>query len=662
MAKRSRQFLLVKNKNVTIQLFSVSVSVGYRGGFNFFIMSSKLQQIKARAIAEKKKQLGSATNNVESCFFRQLKEASLHPRIIRQARKSGVLNLSNRGIAEMPDIVWNITCLTAEETKELSVSLDSNEDDKWWDYVELTKLVLASNTIRSVSPSISNYKRLNTLDLHDNCLSDLPSSMSELTCLTKLNVSRNQFEVLPECVFSLKSLKVLHAQHNKISSLSDDIGSLSFLEELDLSNNNLKKLPHCIGFLSRVNNLNLSNNELTVLPVEIGDLMALKHLDISKNKLKSLPTLIEMLHHLEQLYVQYNYIKELPPLANCKSLKEIHAGFNNIETLSTEFLETLPNIKLIDLRDNKIPDIPDTICTLQSLERLDVSNNALTSLPYTLGTLPHLKFLSIDGNPMRSIRRDIIQRGTVQLLRWLRSRIEDPSVLKNMSGMSISETDGHKNKNSGCDIDKFSLKASRTLTLSNKNMSSVPKDVIEAACTADVTVIDLSKNGFTHVPEEFEMILPKLTEINLGHNKLINVPSFIGLGQHLQYLDFRNNQLQTLPAEVANISTLREINICFNKFHSLPTALYGLKKLEIILASDNQIEDIDVSGLSQIPSLAVLDLHNNSIKVVPPELGNLKQLRSLLLDGNLFRNPRPAILSKGTPALLEFLRSRIPQS
>ncbi|GFY38907.1 leucine-rich repeat-containing protein 40 [Trichonephila inaurata madagascariensis] len=576
----------------------ILVAVGYCGEFDFFIMSSKLQQIKARAIAEKKKQLGSATNNVESCFFRQLKEASLHPRIIRQARKSGALNLSNRGIAEMPDIVWNITCLTAEETKELSRF---------------------------------------TLDLHDNCLSDLPSSMSELTCLTKLNISRNQFEVLPECVFSLKSLKVFHAQHNKISSLSDDIGSLSFLEELDLSNNNLKKLPHCIGFLSRVNNLNLSNNDLTVLPVEIGDLMALKHLDFSKNKLKSLPSLIEMLHHLEQLYVQYNNIKELPPLANCKSLKEIHAGFNNIEALSTEFLETLPNIKLIDLRDNKISDIPDTICTLQSLERLDVSNNALTSLPYTLGTLPHLKFLSIDGNPMRSIRRDIIQRGTVQLLRWLRSRIENPSVLKNMSGMSISETDGHKNENSGCDIDKFSLKASRTLTLSNKNMTSIPKDVIEAACTADVTVVDLSKNSFTHIPDEFEMILPKLTEIKLGHNKLINVPSFIGLGQHLQYLDFRNNQLQTLPAEVANISTLREINICFNKFHSLPTALYGLKKLEIILASDNQIEDIDVSGLSQIPALAVLDLHNNSIKVVPPELGNLRQLRSLLLDGNLFR-------------------------
>lgn len=33
--------------------------------------------------------------------------------------------------------------------------------------------------------------------------------------------------------------------------------------------------------------------------------------------------------------------------------------------------------------------------------------------------------------------------------------------------------------------------------------------------------------------------------------------------------------------------------------------------------------------------------------------------RSLQLNGNAFRNPRPAILAKGTLALLEYLRSRI---
>ncbi|KFM78556.1 Leucine-rich repeat-containing protein 40, partial [Stegodyphus mimosarum] len=622
-------------------------------------MSSKLQQLKAKGLAENRKRTGG--ENVESCFFRQLKESSLHPRIIKQARKSGMLNLSNRGIAELPDVVWNINSLTAEESKSLSLSLDSNDDDRWWEYVDLTKLVLASNTLKSISPEISNYPALQILDLHDNCLSDLPDTISELRNLTKLNLSRNQFECLPECVFQLKSLKVLHAQYNKLQSLSDDIGSLSFLEELDLSNNNLKSLPHCIGFLSRVSNLNISNNELRTLPVEIGDLTALKLLDVSKNKLKSLPESIELLRHLEQLYVQHNNIAAVPPLSNCVLLKEIHAGFNNIAVLEDDFVKSIIGIKILDLRDNKISQLPNSICSLQALERLDVSNNNLSSLPYTLGTLPHLKFLAIEGNPMRSIRRDIIQRGTVQLLRWLRSRIEDPSTIGNLSRLSMSETDS-RNINSPCEVDKYSLKSSKALSLSNKNVNTIPKEVIETATESGVTVVDISKNSMAKVPDYFEMIIPQLTELNMGYNKLSSIPSFIGLGTHLQYLDLRNNSLQSLPTEISNLVLLREINVCFNGFQSLPTGLYHLQKLEIILASDNQINAIDVSGLSKLPVLAVLDLHNNSIQTVPPELGNVTQLRSLLLDGNLFRNPRPAILAKGTPALLEFLRSRIPQN
>lgn len=47
-------------------------------------------------------------------------------------------------------------------------------------------------------------------------------------------------------------------------------------------------------------------------------------------------------------------------------------------------------------------------------------------LPFHLGLLPHLKSMPLEGNPMRLIRRDIVQRGTVQLLKYLRSRVSAP--------------------------------------------------------------------------------------------------------------------------------------------------------------------------------------------------------------------------------------------
>lgn len=66
--------------------------------------------------------------------------------------------------------------------------------------------------------------------------------------------------------------------------------------------------------------------------------------------------------------------------------------------------------------------------------------------------------------------------------------------------------------------------------------------------------------------------------------------------------------------------------LCF-RFKQIPPVLYDLPKLESILASDNQINVIDASGLQRLEMLAVLDLSNNDIMQVPPELGLCQALR-----------------------------------
>ena len=58
--------------------------------------------------------------------------------------------------------------------------------------------------------------------------------------------------------------------------------------------------------------------------------------------------------------------------------QEIHAGYNSIQELSAEFVESIPGVKILDLRDNKISEIPDNILLLQALERFDVTNNNLS--------------------------------------------------------------------------------------------------------------------------------------------------------------------------------------------------------------------------------------------------------------------------------------------
>ncbi|CAN8003981.1 unnamed protein product [Ixodes hexagonus] len=607
----------------------------------------------------------------QACFHLQKKEPSLSMDLIKLARKSGQLNLTGRGMIEVPEIVWNINNLTEEERQGLSVSLDHCDGNRWWDQADLTKLYLSSNQLTTLSPNIEKLRALNILEINDNQLCGLPETIGKLGQLSKLNISRNKIESLPDSFFELKELRQLIGHHNAISELSDDISNLSLMEMMDLSHNRLSSLPAMIGFLSRLTNLNLSHNNLTELPPEMGSMNALQVLDVSANKLQSLPEPIGSLCHLEQLFVQQNELSALPPFSGCPKLKaggaldrhgehELHAGSNGIKELPIEVIETLLSLRTLDLKNNRLSTLSSDITMIQGLERLDLSNNDLSSLPYELGALVHLKGLGVEGNPLRTIRRDIVKRGTVHLLKWLQDHLEhspDAAARKRLSGGSVT-SDGSDLIES---IERFALKTTHALDLSKRSLQDVPEEIFKMAAECDVNQIDLSKNSLRALPKGIEFACPTLTELTAGFNRLTCLPGCLSLASRLTFLDLRNNQLSDLPMEMSVLSNMRELNISFNRFSQLPEAMASWGMLEILFASDNKIELVDMTHLQKLKQIAVLDLRNNSISHVPPELGNMKQLRNLQLEGNLFRNPRPAILSKGTPALLEFLRDRIPR-
>ena len=51
----------------------------------------------------------------------------------------------------------------------------------------------------------------------------------------------------------------------------------------------------------------------------------------------------------------------------------------------------------------------------------------------------------------------------------------------------------------------------------------------------------------------------------------------------------RNNQLRGLPAELAQCQEIRDLVLSFNRFPEIPPVVYQLKKLEHIIADDNQV-------------------------------------------------------------------------
>ena len=88
--------------------------------------------------------------------------------MLRQARKSGQLNLSNRGLTKVPEKVYRVNLDVPPEAQ--NVSLDSTDDDKWWEIVDLTKLILASNKLSEISPEIAQFPALLVLDVSETRL------------------------------------------------------------------------------------------------------------------------------------------------------------------------------------------------------------------------------------------------------------------------------------------------------------------------------------------------------------------------------------------------------------------------------------------------------------------------------------------------------------
>ncbi|KAM7410659.1 hypothetical protein PAMA_001884 [Pampus argenteus] len=577
-------------------------------------------------------------------------EPTIPQGLLKSARRSGQLNLSGRGLTEVPQNVYRLNVDTPEEAQH-DVSFGTS--DRWWEQTDLTKLLLSSNQLTQLSEDISLLPGLTTLDLHDNQLSSLPSALGALQELQQLRLSHNQLTSLPVEVCSLKNLRSLTLQQNLLENLPEELGQLENLTELDLSSNQLKGLPSSLGCLTCLQKLHLCHNKLSCLPDSLAQLTNVKLLDCSNNQLTDIPAGLSEMLALEQLYLRHNKLRLLPQLP-APALKELYVGNNQIEQLATEQLASLAVISILELRDNKITTLPEQITLLSTLTRLDLTNNDISTLPATLSLLPNLKMVLLEGNPLRGIRRDLLTKGTNELLKYLKGRIkEEPEGAdEEPTAMTLP---------SQARVNVHNIKTLKLLTYSEKQADNIPDELFDAAADEAVTTVNFSKNQLSSIPSRLMEFQSSLTDINLGFNKLTCCPDICKLLQ-LMHIDLRNNQLSDLPCEMRNLTKLRSITLNYNRFKSFPEVLYQVVSLETVLLGNNQVGGLDPSRLMKLVHLSTLDLSNNDLLNIPPELGLCASLRCLSLDGNPFRTPRAAIVAKGTDSLLEYLRSRIPTS
>ena len=208
-------------------------------------------------------------------------------------------------------------------------------------------------------------------------------------------------------------------------------------------------------------------------------------------------------------------------------------------------------------------------------------------------------------------------------------------------------------------VEETFITDSKILNYSKQKATEIPEKLLVDAEVRKVQTLNLEGNKFSTLSIALTMLKHTVTELNLSSNCFTSLPDHVTHFYNLQSLKMYNNKLSTLPDTMMNLSKLVELNVGANSFSQIPPVIYSLVSLQNLSMSDNQIVDIDASKLREMHNLTSLDLQNNAIAKLPPELGLCEQLKNLSVLGNGFKRPNFAELNRGTVFILQKLRNQI---
>ncbi|XP_061553366.1 leucine-rich repeat-containing protein 57 [Phycodurus eques] len=176
---------------------------------------------------------------------------------LETAQKTGVFQLTGKGLPEFPDELQRLTA-------------------------NLRTVDLSDNKIESLPPSIGNYAQLRSLTLNSNRLSGLPAEIGKLKKVETLSLSANRIQQLPPTVDQLKALRTLILAGNRISEFPTGLGALRHLDLLDLSRNQIRSVPPEVSEL-QVIEINLNQNQISLLSADVSRCPRLKVLRVEEN-------------------------------------------------------------------------------------------------------------------------------------------------------------------------------------------------------------------------------------------------------------------------------------------------------------------------------------------------------------------------------------------
>lgn len=440
-------------------------------------------------------------------------------------------------------------------------------------YPALERLSLASNQIVQVSRNaFADMPSLEDLDLSDNKLMadslETPIFGPSLPNLKSLDLSRNKLSVLDRRLFgpsTLGNLRRLDLSRNGIT-LTDSgaLANVGRLEHLNISCNNIRELkPEFFAGLAGLVELDASQNELVALP---DDLLAnqtqLEHVSFARNQIQLvseqfLPSSSRGMSNLRHLDMTGNFVQDLPSelLGRLVRLERLLFGRNSLMGLARHSFggSVLPNLKVINLHDNRIQSIQEGAFEgLPALRWLDLSLNIVDSVGDTLDPLASLVRLNLSDNYIRVLPRNAFR------------------TLTQLTALDVSN-------NTIVEIgDAFSgMGALRQLDLSFNHLPTVRAG--EFRNLPELTTLQCDHNSITYLEPGAFQDLPKLETLTLAKNGISRLEraTFRNLPM-LEELRLDDNLIEAMDEEViVDLFSLKELHLQHNLIQGLGQATFA---------------------------------------------------------------------------------------
>lgn len=229
--------------------------------------------------------------------------------------------------------------------------------------------------------------------------------------LKDLDLSENQIEKLEEqAMAGLSNLRVLHLRDNQLATIpASNLALVPDLAELSLGGNDFTEVKvGDLTYLKTLKDLDLSDALLDegLTPDALTGLSGLRKLKLEGCGLNSVPTsALSSLNKLEELHIGRNLFTKLPPDAfrNNRNLHSLYiSGCPNLVYVDKDVLQHNLNIKQVVVTKN--PQLTyiaeDALRFLPELSLLDLRDNNLQQISKHAASWSDIEIWHLEGNPI----------------------------------------------------------------------------------------------------------------------------------------------------------------------------------------------------------------------------------------------------------------------